>query len=115
MIASLELFEEAQLPRLRQKSDELTGYLEFLLEKRFAGQIRCITPQDARGAQLSLVVSADGINPRAVFDGLVDRNVTGDWREPDVIRVAPVPLYNSFMDVFEFAERLEDVFRELGA
>jgi kynureninase len=114
VIASLELFMEAGLPRLRQKSVELTSYLEFLLEKRFAGRIRSITPPEARGAQLSLIVTTDGIDPRAVFDGLVERNVTGDWREPDVIRVAPVPMYNSFTDVFEFAERLEEVFRDLG-
>jgi kynureninase len=115
VVASLELFTEARLSRLRQKSIELTGYLEFLLQNRFAGRIRIITPADARGAQLSLVVSAQAVDPRAVFDGLVARNVTGDWREPDVIRVAPAPLYNSFTDVFEFAERLGDVFGELGA
>ena len=114
VVASLELFLEARLSRLRQKSVALTAYLEFLLEKRFTGRIRSITPADARGAQLSLVVTADGLEPRAVFDGLVERNVTGDWREPDVIRVAPVPMYNNFSDVFEFAERLEDVFREMG-
>ena len=112
VVGALDLFVEAQLPRLRRKSVELTGYLEFLLKKRFADRIRIITPADARGAQLSLVVTADDIEPRAVFDGLVARNVTGDWREPDVIRVAPAPLYNNFTDAFEFAERLEDVFRE---
>ena len=115
VIASLDLFLEARLARLRQKSIELTSYLEFLLEKRFAGRMGCITPPDARGAQLSLVVTADGVDPRAVFDGLFDRNVTGDWREPDVIRVAPVPMYNSFTDAFEFAERLDDVLQSLQA
>ncbi len=115
VIASLELFLEAGAERLRDKSRRLTGYLAWLIERRFGDRLRILTPPDARGAQLSLVVSADNIEPRAVFDKLVSRNVTGDWREPNVIRLAPVPLYNSFADVYELAERLEAVFAELEA
>jgi kynureninase len=113
VLGSLDIFLRASIQALRAKSVRLTGYLDWLLTQRFAAEIRSITPADARGAQLSLVVTADGIEPRSVFDKLVERNVTGDWREPDVIRVAPAPLYNSFVDVYEFVERLEAAFAEL--
>jgi kynureninase len=113
VLGSLDIFLRASIQALRAKSVRLTGYLDWLLTQRFAAEIRSITPPDSRGAQLSLVVTADGIEPRAVFDKLVERNVTGDWREPDVIRVAPAPLYNSFVDVYEFVERLGAVFAEL--
>ncbi|MEE4162005.1 MAG: kynureninase [Woeseiaceae bacterium] len=113
VLGSLDIFLRASIQALRAKSVRLTGYLDWLLTQRFAAEIRSITPAESRGAQLSLVVTADGIEPRAVFDKLVERNVTGDWREPDVIRVAPAPLYNSFVDVYEFVERLEAVFAEL--
>ncbi len=115
VVASLDLFLEAGAGRLRDKSRRLTGYLEWLIERRFGDRLEILTPPEARGAQLSVVVSANGIEPKAVFDKLVDYNVTGDWREPNVIRLAPVPLYNSFADVFEFAERLDAVFGDLGA
>lgn len=107
VIASLEIFLEARLPRLIEKSRELTGYLRWLIEKRFAGRIGILTRSDARGAQLSLVVNDSNVDGKALFDRLCELNVTGDWREPDVIRVAPAPLYNSYCDIFEFVERLE--------
>lgn len=113
VIASLELFRQAGIGRLRAKSRRLTGYLEWLIARRFGDDLRVLTPPDTRGAQLSFVVRAEGIEPRAVFDKLVEYNVTGDWREPNVIRVAPAPLYNSFTDVYEFAERLDAVFAAL--
>jgi kynureninase len=107
VIASLEVFLEARLPRLIEKSRKLTGYLRWLIEKRFESRIGILTRSDARGAQLSLVVYDSNVNGKALFDRLCELNVTGDWREPDVIRVAPVPLYNSYCDIFEFVERLE--------
>jgi len=106
VVASLELFAEAGIDRLREKSRRLTGYLEFLLETHFAGRIGTITPPHARGCQLSLVVQDRSLEPREVFDTLVAQNVIGDWREPNVIRIAPAPLYNSYGDVYEFALRL---------
>ena len=109
VIASLELFQEAGPDRLRRKSQRLTAYLEWLIARKFSGRIRTITPSYARGCQSSLKVTDPSIDARAVFDRLCELNVTGDWREPDVIRVAPVPLYNSFSDVYEFAVRLERV------
>jgi kynureninase len=107
LLASLEIFEEAGIDKLRAKSVELTGYLDFLLHQGFAGRVESITPADSRGCQLSLVVRDDSQNAKAVFSSLDDLNITVDWREPNVIRVAPVPLYNSFEDVYEFTERLE--------
>lgn len=111
VVASLELFREAGLGALRTKSRQLTGYLRWLLGERFAGRIDILTPADAQGCQLSLVVTDGARGPRQVFERLVELNVTGDWRHPNVIRVAPTPLYNSFEDVYEFAERLELAFR----
>lgn len=114
VVASLDLFLEAGFDRLRDKSVRLTGWLEWLVAERFGGRIESITPAGAQGAQVSLKVRDTSINARAVFDALCERNVTGDWREPDVIRVAPAPLYNSFMDVWELVERLDSILDELG-
>jgi kynureninase len=106
VIASLELFQQAGIDILREKSVLLTGYLRWLIERRFAGRIGILTPAEAQGCQLSLVVEDPSVDARGLFERLVELNVTGDWRHPNVIRVAPAPLYNSFDDVFEFAERL---------
>lgn len=105
--ASLEIFDEAGMSALRAKSEKLTSYLEFLLDKIKDDRISVITPSDAaeRGCQLSIrVKNCD----RSLFEAVTGRGVSADWREPDVIRVAPVPLYNSFSDVFRFSEILKD-------
>ena len=107
VIASLEIFMQAGIENLRAKSIQLTGFLDFLLQKHFAGRIESLTPDNARGCQMSLVVRDESINARALFATLEALNVTADWREPNVIRIAPVPLYNSFEDVYDFSERLE--------
>ncbi|MFT5501530.1 MAG: kynureninase [Woeseiaceae bacterium] len=106
VLASLQLFEEAGIGNLRAKSLHLTGFLDFLLRTNFSGSVESITPADARGCQLSLVIRDKRLKAKAVFDSLEKLNVTSDWREPNVIRVAPVPLYNSFEDVYEFSARL---------
>lgn len=108
--ASLEIFDEATMPRIREKSEVLTAYLEFLLKQIDTDRISLITPGDAadRGCQLSIrVKNAD----KALFDAVTARGVVADWREPDVIRVAPVPLYNTFGDVYSFAEILAEIVR----
>ena len=108
VVASMEMFLEAGLGNLREKSRELTGYLAWLLEQRFGDRLATLTPDgDERGCQLSLIVRDTSIDGRRLFERLASMNVVGDWREPDVIRVAPAPFYNSFRDVYEFAERLE--------
>ncbi len=106
LLASLELFHDAGLAHLRAKSVALTGYLAYLLE---ALPIEILTPMgsQARGCQLSLRLGGDARHGRAVFERLQRAGMVCDWREPDVIRAAPVPLYNSFEDVFRFATALE--------
>lgn len=101
--ASLDIFDRATLPVLRKKSLKLTAYLEFLLRQIDDGRIRIITPENPkeRGCQLSIqVLGAE----KKLFKMLSDKGVIADWREPDVIRVAPVPLYNSYRDVYDFVE-----------
>jgi len=102
--ASMAIFHEAGMERLRAKSVSLTGYLEFLLNQKASPAFSIITPheEDRRGAQLSLRISQNG---RALCKRLAQEGVVGDWREPDVFRVAPVPLYNSYHNVFRFAQR----------
>lgn len=105
--ASLEIFDEAGMPALREKSVQLTGYLEYLVREIMDERISLITPADpaSRGCQLSIRVKDAN---KGLFETLTQRGVFADWREPDVIRVAPAPLYNSFRDVFDFAEILKD-------
>ncbi|MDH3305096.1 MAG: kynureninase [Gammaproteobacteria bacterium] len=109
VIASLQLFREAGFAALRDKSRMLTGFLRWLVAANFGDRLGIITPADAGGCQLSLVVNDKSVDAKAVFDALCELNVTGDWRNPNVIRVAPVPMYNSFTDVFEFGERMSVV------
>jgi kynureninase len=107
--ASLELFDRAGMPTLRAKSASLTGYLEALIDERLADVLDVVTPRDParRGCQLSLRVRGGRDQGRALFDHLAARGVLGDWREPDVIRISPAPLYNSHTDVLRFARETE--------
>ena len=111
LLASLEIFDEAGMDALRAKSVKLTGYLEYLLKEKLAEVVEILTTTDPaqRGCQLSLRLHKGRDAARRVFERLEAAGVTGDWREPDVIRVAPVPLYNSFGDVFSFVQILTDL------
>lgn len=102
--ASMNIFDEAGMDALRAKSVSLTGYLEFLLDRLSSPDFCIITPRDPhqRGAQLSLRIRRHG---RALCDRLTGCGVLGDWREPDILRVAPVPLYSSYVDAYRFVER----------
>jgi kynureninase len=106
--ASLDIFQEAGMENLRAKSEKLTGYLEYLIREISgeSGVLEIITPENPseRGCQLSLLIHRGG---KAVFDEWYQQGVVGDWRNPNVIRLAPTPLYNSFLDVFRFAKILE--------
>ncbi|MGH8536782.1 MAG: kynureninase [Gammaproteobacteria bacterium] len=111
MRGSLAVFSEAGgMGPLRKKSEALTGYLEFLLEAMLAGRIEIITPREPseRGCQLSLRVKTT--HGRGLFEKITAAGVACDWREPDVIRVAPVPLYNRFEEVHRFVEILKASF-----
>ena len=106
--ASLDIFNEVGMDALREKSIKLTGYLEELLQELGEDVIRIITPNnpEERGCQLSIQVkSAD----KTLHQKLTKANVITDWREPDVIRVAPIPLYNSFEDVYKFVDILKNI------
>jgi len=103
--ASLDLFDRAGMKSLREKSIKLTGFLADSLNALSHDKIRILTPIDPahRGAQLSLQIKN---SDKTLHQKLTDLGVVSDWREPDVIRVAPAPLYNSFQDVHEFVQRL---------
>jgi kynureninase len=109
--AAMEIFAEAGMDRLRAKSIALTGYLEFLLNQNASTEFSIITPSepDRRGAQLSLQIRRRG---RRLCDRLAAKGVVGDWREPDIFRVAPVPLYNSHLDVHRFVESFKAMLDE---
>jgi kynureninase len=104
--ASLDIFDEAGMGNLREKSIKLTGFLEFLIEGLNDDRLHIITPKnpEERGCQLSIQVKdAD----KSLHKKLTEADVISDWREPDVIRVAPTPLYNNFEDVYRFAGKLK--------
>lgn len=105
--ASLDIFEEAGMKRLREKSVKLTNYLELLLGEIHDERISVITPTnpEERGCQLSIRVRN---SDKTLFKAITEKGVIADWREPDVIRVAPVPLYNTFTDDYKFAEILKE-------
>ncbi len=105
--SSMAIFSDAGMPAIINKSKKLTGYLEYLMDS-LEEQVKIITPRDSkkRGAQLSLIVKK---NPKDVFNDLNKNHIVCDWREPDVIRVAPVPLYNTFVDVYRFYEIVKDL------
>lgn len=106
--ASLDTFKKAGgIGELRSKSKHLTAYLRFLLNSRLDGRIDIITPNDElSGCQLSICINSDKAG-KEVFNAIEAAGVTCDWREPNVIRVAPVPLYNSFEDCVRFVDILE--------
>jgi len=106
--ASLEIFAEAGIENLRAKSELLTGYLEYILNN-FTEHLTVITPKnkEERGCQLSIIVKENG---KQLFDFLESENIMPDWREPDVIRMSPVPIYNSFEDVFLIGQALNKYF-----
>jgi kynureninase len=110
LAASLEHFAAAGLPALRRKSVDLTRYFERLVQERLGARVQIITPaapQD-RGAALSLrLLGLSRDRARGVFDGLRRRGILPDWREPDVIRVAPVPFYNGYDDVWRCVDALD--------
>jgi kynureninase len=112
-LSALQLFEEAGIKNLRNKSVLLTGYLEYLLKSidHYSEHFTIITNSnpDERGCQLSILMKKNG---KKVFNAITKKGVVADWREPNVIRVAPVPLYNSFDDVFQFMEIFKSALRK---
>lgn len=109
-LASLEIFDEAGMDNLCAKRDDLTAYMEFIIndisERSEKADFEIITPKDKnqRGAQLSILAHGQG---KKLFDNISKEGVVADWREPNVIRIAPAPLYNSFEDCWKFGQALE--------
>jgi kynureninase len=108
LLASLEIFKRAGLRSLREKSLALTGFLERLVEGLLPELIEIVTPSaaDARGCQLSLRIARPAPEAKRCHERLTAAGVIGDWREPDILRLAPTPLYNSYSDVFNAVDAL---------
>jgi kynureninase len=105
---SLEIFHRAGLARLREKSVALTGYLAWLVQTVLCDIVEIATPDEPerRGCQLSLRVQGESGAGRKLFDYLGSQGIIGDWREPDVIRVAPTPLYNRYIDCWRLVQAI---------
>lgn len=103
---SLEIFVRAGMAKLREKSLRLTGYLEWLVQTQLDDVLEVVTPSDParRGSQLSIRVKGGRAQGRALFEYLMEHGIVGDWREPDVIRISPTPLYNRYADCVAFAQ-----------
>ncbi len=115
LAAALALYDEAGPDRLRRKSLSLTDYALQLLDSQLRDAVDCITPRasEQRGCQLSLRIRGGAQRARRAFTALGQRGVIGDWREPDVIRIAPHPLYNSHSDVYTCVTQLAQVLEKL--
>ncbi len=113
VLASLQQFDAAGMPALRAKSLQLTGLLREQFDTRFAQQLQCITPRESarHGCQLSVRLRAGREAGRLVFEDLGASGVMADWREPDILRIAPVPLYNNFAELAVFCDVLEAALR----
>ncbi|NHE56966.1 kynureninase [Cyclobacterium plantarum] len=111
--ASLDIFAEAGMEKIRTKSELLTGYLEFVIRETIGGpeEFLLITPSkpNERGCQLSLSIHKAG---KEIFDSWTAKGLVADWRNPNVIRLAPTPLYNSFQDVFAFGKMVQSSMKE---
>ncbi len=110
LLASLSLFRQAGIRQLHAKSCRLTGFLEALLHTWLANEVEIITPPE-RGCQLSLRLRGGRTRARRAFEALAEHDVVADWREPDTLRMAPVPLYTRFQDVYRAADALRRILR----
>jgi kynureninase len=104
--ASMDLFEKATMKALRKKGDELTSYLQFLLQEKCRDECFVVTPEKNRGSMLCLKIRK---GPKELGESLSAKGAIFDFREPDIFRVTPAPLYNSFQDVYQLVQIFEDV------
>lgn len=103
--ASLQIFEEAGWKAILEKQSKIKGFLDLSIQSLQSPMFTCLTPS-SRGCQVSLLFHANG---RQVYDRLFEKGFMVDWREPNVIRLAPVPLYNSFNDIWNFHQAMEEI------
>ena len=108
LLSSLDIFEKTTIKKLRNKSELLTSYMEFLINNNFDDKIKIITPKslNERGCQLSLIINT---NIHNIIDKLISKGVICDFRPPNILRIAPVPLYNTFSDCYNFINILKKV------
>ncbi|MGB0514523.1 MAG: hypothetical protein ACPGJE_06760, partial [Wenzhouxiangellaceae bacterium] len=113
LVAALEIYAEADIDSLQDADPDLAGLLIERVDALPDGPLLVVTPRERsrRGCQLSLRVRAGREAGRALFDALQAEGVIGDWREPDIIRISPSPLYNNFEDI----EKLDRLLRRLAA
>jgi kynureninase len=113
LLASLEIFHRAGLAALQRKSATLTAFLRDLIQRQLGQDVEVITPSvpGAFGCQLSLRIARSAPDARRCQQQLTAAGVIGDWREPDILRFAPIPLYNSYSDVFAAVAALEKAVR----
>jgi kynureninase len=113
LLASLDIFRRAGIERLREKSVALTGFMQRLVDNHLPGLVDIITPAaaEARGCQLSLRIVGSAASAKRCHELITAAGVVADWREPDVLRLAPAPLYNSFTDVFAAVDALSQAVR----
>lgn len=104
--ASMELFDQAGIENLRERGDRLTNYFEDLLNKKVGDFVKVISPRNSRGSMLCIRYSK---NPRELYQKLTERGAIVDFREPDILRMTPAPLYNSFEDIFHLVELIEEI------
>jgi len=102
--ASMNIFDEATMPRLRSKGDKLTSYLEFLLKENCEGKLEVITPKE-RGSMLCVQMKKD---PKPLVKTFSEKGVILDFREPDILRICPAPLYNNYSDCFKLVQIMRE-------
>jgi len=114
LLAALEMFRAAGVGELRAKSVRLTAYADRLI-RALARDVQIITPEspEERGCMLSLRIVGGPRRGRRIFDALADHGIVCDWREPDIIRIAPTPLYNRFIDIYELVDTLSAALKEI--
>lgn len=107
--ASMELFDQATIPKLRERGDQLTRYFEWLLKKNLPEDVQIVTPEKDRGSMLCLRFKK---NPKTWIEALQHKGAFVDFREPDIIRATPAPLYNSYSDIYRLVEAFQEVIHE---
>lgn len=106
--SSLDLFDQAGMPNLRKKSKQQHAFFRSCLDSTLGERVHAISPAESSGCQISLEVQLDNVEGKVVYERLEEAGIRTDWREPNVIRAAPTPLYNTFEEIWQFTQKLND-------